>query len=75
MDERLQALDREIAELGRLRVAVERYSRALADCHPDEAELFRSCLDMRCIADLRGDGGALERLEHQEECDEDDCWL
>jgi DNA-binding transcriptional MerR regulator len=72
VDERLRTLDREIAELGRLRDGVERYSRALADCHPGEAELFRSCLDMRCIADAADEGGL---SKCQESYDGDDCCL
>lgn len=60
VDARLHALDQEIAELRSLRDEVDRYSRALAeDCHPGDAELFRSCRDMRCIADSPG-GGASE---------------
>lgn len=51
VDARLQALDREIAELHLLRTGVERYQRALAACHPDERETFSACLDMRCIAE------------------------
>jgi MerR family transcriptional regulator, copper efflux regulator len=56
VDTRLHALDQEIAELRSLREEVDRYSRALADCHPDESELFQLCQDMRCIADPTGDG-------------------
>lgn len=59
VDARLHALDQEIAELRSLRDEVDRYSRALADCHPGDSELFRSCRDMRCIADSPG-GGASE---------------
>jgi MerR family transcriptional regulator, copper efflux regulator len=51
VDERLDALDRELAELHALRGAVERYQRALADCHPDEAALFAACTDLRCVAE------------------------
>jgi DNA-binding transcriptional MerR regulator len=59
VDERLRALDREIAELHLLRAEVERYQRALADCHPDAKEPFSACMDMRCIADT-GDVGNQE---------------
>jgi DNA-binding transcriptional MerR regulator len=55
VDTRLQALDREIAELHLLRTEVESYQRALAACHPDERETFSACRDMRCIA-ADGDG-------------------
>jgi|GEM_PF-303448 DNA-binding transcriptional MerR regulator len=48
VDERLAALDHEIAELRVLQREVHRYQRALAACHPDEAESFRDCQDMRC---------------------------
>lgn len=52
VDERLTALDQEIAELQLFRADVESYQRALANCHPDENEPFSTCLDMRCIAEL-----------------------
>lgn len=51
VDARLHALDQEIAALRSLRDDVDRYSRALADCHPGDTDLFRQCQDMRCIAD------------------------
>lgn len=60
VDARLHALDQEIAELRSLRDEVDRYSRALADCHPDDSGLFRLCRDMRCIADSSGDGASEE---------------
>ncbi|HEX6798538.1 MAG TPA: MerR family transcriptional regulator [Ktedonobacterales bacterium] len=60
VDARLHALDQEIAELRSLRDKVDRYSRALADCHPGDGELFRLCRDMRCIADSPGDGASEE---------------
>jgi MerR family transcriptional regulator, copper efflux regulator len=49
--QRLQALDREIAELHRLRSEVEGYQRAL-DASPSGAtdQGFGVCMDMRCIA-------------------------
>lgn len=47
---RLGELDREIAELHILRDEMERYQRKLEDCHPDESESFRTCIDMSCIA-------------------------
>lgn len=50
VDERLAALDREIAELHALRGEVVRYQRALAECHPSEGDLFRDCTDMSCVA-------------------------
>lgn len=51
VDQRLQTLDQEIAALRGLRDAVERYSRALAGCHPGESELFSSCDDIRCVVE------------------------
>ncbi len=73
VDERLAAVDREIAELRALRGAVERYQHALADCRPGERELFRSCLDMRCIvpADELAEAGSEE--ESHEECPDACC--
>ncbi|HLV97829.1 MAG TPA: MerR family transcriptional regulator [Ktedonobacterales bacterium] len=50
VDERLQAIDQEIAELRRLRVEVERYQRALANCQPDDRQSFDECMDMSCFA-------------------------
>jgi DNA-binding transcriptional MerR regulator len=66
VDERLRAIDREIAELRLLRADVERYQRALADCRPDVDQPFHACLDMRCIA-VPGDGAD----QQQEACDGD----
>src|SRR5690348_4777448 len=73
VDERLAAVDREIADLRALRGAVERYQHALADCRPGERELFRSCLDMRCIvpADELAEAGSEE--ESHEECPDACC--
>ena len=50
VEARLVALDIEIAELHRLREDVKNYQLQLADCHPDESEAFRTCVDMSCIA-------------------------
>lgn len=46
---RLVELDREIAELHLLRDEMECYQRKLENCHPDESESFRTCVDMSCI--------------------------
>ncbi len=51
---RLVALDQEIKELHQLRDDMKSYQRTLADCHPDEYESFRTCVDMSCIAVLDG---------------------
>lgn len=50
VDQRLAAIDQEIAELRQLRAEVESYQQKLADCLPDEHEPFRTCRDMSCIA-------------------------
>jgi MerR family copper efflux transcriptional regulator len=50
VDQRLAAIDQEIAELRQLRAEVESYQQKLADCQPDEHEPFRTCRDMSCIA-------------------------
>lgn len=50
VNERVKALDQEIAELQLLRTEVEGYQQALADCHPDELEPFSACRDMSCLA-------------------------
>lgn len=64
--QRLQALDREIAELHRLRAEVEGYQRALGACPPDATEqAFRACTDMCCIA-LPSSAGAQDQLKAEE---------
>jgi len=47
---RLVILDQEIAELQHLRDEMQVYQRKLANCHPDEREPFRTCVDLSCIA-------------------------
>jgi MerR family copper efflux transcriptional regulator len=50
VQQRLQALDREIAELHQLRAAVEGYRRALEACPPDATnQSFSTCPEMRCL--------------------------
>ncbi|MFI5275141.1 MAG: MerR family transcriptional regulator [Ktedonobacterales bacterium] len=66
VDQRLHAIDQQIAELRSLRDEVDRYAHALADCQPAPSELFASCTDMRCIAELPA-GGA-EEQHHGELC-------
>jgi MerR family transcriptional regulator, copper efflux regulator len=60
--QRLQALDREIAELHRLRAEVEGYQRTLDACPPDATEqTFSTCTDICCIALPPSDGaGSVE---------------
>ena len=50
VEERLRAIDQEIAELHALRETVVGYQRALASCPPADDTSFRDCSDMRCIA-------------------------
>jgi MerR family copper efflux transcriptional regulator len=49
VQDRLAALDREIAELHLLREELGQYQQALASCHPDEQELFCTSVDLSCI--------------------------
>lgn len=46
----LGELAREIAELHLLRDEMERYQHQLEQCHADESESFRTCVDIVCIA-------------------------
>lgn len=46
---RLAALNQEIAELSLFRDKLEQYQRKLANCHPDESDLFCSSDDLSCI--------------------------
>jgi MerR family copper efflux transcriptional regulator len=50
IDQRLVAIDQEIAELRELRAEVQSYQQQLASCQPDEHEPFRQCRDMSCLA-------------------------
>ena len=50
VEQRLRAIDREIAELHALRETVAGYQRALAACPPADNSTFSDCSDMRCIA-------------------------
>lgn len=50
VQERLKALDQEIAQLRAFRTDLETYERALEECHPEETMSFSACMDMRCIA-------------------------
>ena len=66
VEERLRAIDQEIAELHSLRETVAGYQRALAACPPADETTFSDCSDMRCIAPE--DGAALK-----ETCDDEAC--
>jgi DNA-binding transcriptional MerR regulator len=50
VEQRLRAIDQEIAELHALRETVAGYQRALAACPPADNSTFSDCSDMRCIA-------------------------
>ena len=50
VEQRLCAIDQEIAELHALRETVAGYQRALAACPPADNSTFSDCSDMRCIA-------------------------
>lgn len=50
VEQRLDAIDQEIAELHALRETVAGYQRALAACPPADNSTFSDCSDMRCIA-------------------------
>ena len=52
VDERLVALDQQIAELQGLRAEIHDYRRALESCQTDETTAFSECGDMRCIGAL-----------------------
>lgn len=49
VDDRLTALDQQIAELLALRDQVHDYRRALESCKTDDETSFSDCADMRCI--------------------------
>lgn len=50
VEQRLKAIDEEIAELHSLRETVVDYQRALTACPPADDAAFSTCSDMRCIA-------------------------
>src|SRR6185437_8344291 len=49
VDERLTALDQQIAELLSLRTEIRDYRRTLESCQTDQTTAFSGCADMRCI--------------------------
>lgn len=69
VDDRLTALDQQIAELLALREQVRDYRRTLESCRTDEDTAFRDCADMRCI------GAPPESADHvnEENCCGDNC--
>ena len=67
LDERLAAIDREVAGLRRLRAEVQRYQRALARCLPTTSEMsFAACPDVACLA-LAHESAAPDGRESQEQ--------
>ena len=64
VEQRLRAIDREIAELHALRETVAGYQRSLAACPPADDSTFSDCADMRCIAP--SDDAAHEETCHDE---------
>ncbi|HEY1386997.1 MAG TPA: MerR family DNA-binding transcriptional regulator [Ktedonobacterales bacterium] len=64
VEQRLCAIDQEIAELHALRETVAGYQRALAACPPADDSTFSDCSDMRCIAP--SDDAAHEEMCHDE---------
>lgn len=65
VDDRLAALDQQIAELLALRQDIHDYRHALESCSTDETTAFSECADMRCIgAPLDGD----REDDQSEEC-------
>ena len=66
VDDRLTALDQQIAELLALRTEIHDYRHALESCHADETTTFSDCADMRCI------GVSLEDFD-DDHIDEENC--
>lgn len=64
VEQRLRAIDQEIAELHALRETVAGYQRALAACPPADNSTFSDCSDMRCIAPP-------DDAAHEEVCHDD----
>jgi DNA-binding transcriptional MerR regulator len=65
VNDRLLALDREIAELHALRAEIQGYRDSLASCRADESESFSACTDVGCIV---GNAGAVENEEEHHAC-------
>ncbi len=66
VDERLVALDQQIAELLTLRTQIHDYRRTLESCQTDDTTAFSECGDMRCL-------GALPEGDEHDEHDEENC--
>lgn len=74
VDERLVALDQQIAELLALRTDIHDYRRTLESCQTDQTTAFRDCPDMRCLgAPPEGDGDSTQIEENCCGNGKDDC--
>jgi MerR family copper efflux transcriptional regulator len=67
VDERLTALDQQIAELLSLRTEIHDYRRTLESCQTDQTTAFRDCADMRCIGAPPEDEG-VDHQPNEENC-------
>lgn len=65
VNDRLLALDREIAELRTLRTEIEGYRDSLATCRADESESFSTCESISCIV---GNAGVANYQEEDHAC-------
>lgn len=71
VEQRLAAIDQEIAELHLLRETVVEYQHALATCPPADNAAFSTCTDMRCITP--DEAPVLEENCHAEDYKHCDC--
>lgn len=69
VDERLTALDQQIAELLSLRTEIHDYRRTLESCQTDQTTAFSDCADMRCI----GAPPEVHGIDHQPNNEENCC--
>lgn len=67
VDERLTALDQQIAELLSLRSEIHDYRQTLESCQADSITAFSDCADMRCIG-APPEPDELDHLPNEEHC-------
>lgn len=67
VNDRLSALDREIAELHALRTQMQAYRDTLSGCRADESMPFSDCRDVSCIAGATGDTHTTYCEEHHDD--------
>lgn len=67
VDERLIALDQQIAELLSLRSEIHDYRRTLESCQTDQTTAFSDCADMRCIGAPPEEHG-IDHQPNEENC-------